>query len=139
MTGDIVLSRQINDRADVQQQLKHTLQTINQEYIFINVSASSALDSCRLNWNGTWDNTMTVSGNYCYITKSGSFNNTYTYYVEGTGSNAAMNITVSKNVTMIYNPSSPPSNSGLAKIFPVQGFVSILLTISLLFGYFLFN
>ena len=32
MTGDIVLSRQINDRADVQQQLKHTLQTINQEY-----------------------------------------------------------------------------------------------------------
>jgi hypothetical protein len=32
MTGDIVLSRNINNRVDVQQQLKNTLQEINHEY-----------------------------------------------------------------------------------------------------------
>jgi len=83
--------------------------TINKKSAFINVSANKNISSCRLNWNGSWIDSMTIDGKNCWITQNGDYNNTYTYYVEVNGTDSTFGSTVNisantqtKNTTMIY-------------------------------------
>ena len=101
-------------------------QVISDEFIYISVVADSLISSCRLNWNGTYLNSMYESGNSCYINKSGSFNNTYSYFVEVNGINFAQNFTSVQNVTMIDSVfiSSPVSGSVSLSSLPGFGFWS---------------
>lgn len=80
--------------------------TIYTNSTLINVSASSSISTCDLNWNGTII-PMSVSGNYCYLNQSGTYENTYQYFVNVTGINTVTNTTSIQNLTMM----TPPINS----------------------------
>ena len=58
---------------------------------------------------------MSVSGNYCYINKTGTSGNTYQYFVNVIGVNTATNTTSTQNLTIIIPPEyifpTPADNS----------------------------
>lgn len=70
------------------------------EDVYIEVNASKNITSCVLYWNLA-PIVMSVSNNTCYITQSGTFGNSYEYYVLVTGVNLATTTTSTRNVTLI--------------------------------------
>jgi len=69
-------------------------------WIYINVSSDLALDECLLDWPSTGNESMTVSGSYCYIDKTSLSDSAYYFRVWGNTSTSAMNSTEFREITV---------------------------------------
>ncbi|UCD02666.1 MAG: hypothetical protein JSV63_02655 [Candidatus Aenigmatarchaeota archaeon] len=80
--------------------LSNNSYTNNVSWIYVNVSASESLDGCLLD-NTTVNQTMTVSGDYCYFNWTGLANwTTHYFYVWGNDSSGNLNSTEHRSITI---------------------------------------
>jgi len=86
--------------------------TNNQSWIYVNVSAGEALDTCLLSWeDNTTNQTMAISGTHCFANITGLTNYTsYYFYVFANDSSSNMNTTEHRNITVNVT-NYPPAES----------------------------
>ncbi|RLG45326.1 MAG: hypothetical protein DRN81_02045 [Thermoproteota archaeon] len=74
-------------------------------WIFINVTADEALDTCLVEWGTVYNQTMTVDGSYCYLNKTNS-SGTIDFKVYANDTYGNQNVTESRRVFLdSINPS----------------------------------
>lgn len=79
------------------------------DWVFVNASANDTLDSCLLEWNGV-NESMTVTGSYCYKNKTGLSDGDYSFRVWGNDSlgNIGLNETMQISIDTGSLDTDPP-------------------------------